>query len=87
MAERENRREGRRDDRRSDAREETPEFADRLGFSLRNDRDFETVAGFVIDTMGTLPDVGDVITHAGWRIEVVDLDGRRIDKILVTRAA
>jgi putative hemolysin len=63
------------------------EFADRLGFSLRNDRDFETVAGFVIDTMGALPDVGDVITHAGWRIEVVDLDGRRIDKILVTRAA
>ncbi|GGO25898.1 hemolysin [Gemmobacter aquaticus] len=63
------------------------EFADRLGFSLRNDRDFETVAGFVIDTMGALPDVGDVITHAGWRIEVVDLDGRRIDKILVSRAA
>ena len=46
------------------------EFADRLGFSLRNDRDFETVAGFVIDMMGALPDVGDVITHAGWRIEV-----------------
>lgn len=63
------------------------EFADRLGLELRADRDFETVAGLVIDAMGTLPEVGEAVTLSGWRIEVVDLDGRRIDKLLVARAA
>lgn len=63
------------------------EFADRLGLSLRSDRDFETVAGLVIDTMGTLPVTGDRVMLEGWRIEVIDLDGRRIDKLLVSRSA
>lgn len=61
------------------------EFADRLGLDLRPDRDFETVAGFVIDLMGALPEVGEVVRVSGWRIEVIDLDGRRIDKLLVSR--
>jgi putative hemolysin len=34
---------------------------------------------------GRLPKTGDVIDWEGWRFEVVDLDGRRIDKVLVTR--
>lgn len=62
------------------------EFADRLGMVLRGDRDFETVAGLVIDTMGALPQTGEMVDLEGWRIEVVDLDGRRIDKLLVRRA-
>lgn len=62
------------------------EFADRLGISLRADRDFETVAGMVIDILGALPELGEVVTLDGWRIEVLDLDGRRIDKVLVSRA-
>jgi putative hemolysin len=62
------------------------EFAERLGLELRADRDFETVAGLVIDAMGALPDVSEAVTLSGWRIEVVDLDGRRIDKLLVARA-
>jgi len=53
---------------------------------LPDDRDFETVAGLVLDEMGTLPDVGDVMSYEGWRIEIVDLDGRRIDQVLVSRA-
>lgn len=61
------------------------EFADRIGLTLKPDRDFETVAGLVIDTMGSLPDVGAHVTLGGWRIEVVDLDGRRIDKLLVQK--
>ena len=63
------------------------EFADRLSLDLRPDRDFETVAGFVIDLMGALPEVGEVVRVSGWRIEVIDLDGRRIDKLLVSRLA
>ncbi len=63
------------------------EFADRIGLTLAEERDYETVAGLLLDKMGHLPDVGAHLTLAGWRIEVVDLDGRRIDKLLVQRLA
>lgn len=63
------------------------EFADRIGLTLEGDRGFETVGGLVIDTMGALPSLGDHVNLAGWRIEVVDLDGRRIDKLLVQKVA
>jgi putative hemolysin len=52
---------------------------------LDDDRDYETVAGLVLETMGALPKLGEHVELAGWRIEVVDLDGRRIDKLLVER--
>lgn len=61
------------------------EFADRLDLTLAADRDYETVAGLVIDIMGQLPTVGSVLLLGAWRIEVVDLDGRRVDKLLVQR--
>jgi putative hemolysin len=61
------------------------EFAERIGIALDEDRDYETVAGFVIEKMGSLPKLGDHVEVSGWRIEVVDLDGRRIDKLLVVR--
>lgn len=62
------------------------ELADDLGLTLRQDRDFETAAGFVLDLMGHLPQTGEAVIEQGWRIEVVDLDGRRIDKLLIARA-
>ena len=61
------------------------EFAARIGITLSEDRDYETVAGLLLDKMGTLPEVGAHLDLSGWRIEVVDLDGRRIDKLLVPR--
>ncbi|RJL12552.1 hemolysin family protein [Paracoccus siganidrum] len=61
------------------------EFADVTGISLRPDPDFASVAGMVIDAVGMLPAVGTHIEMQGWRIEVVDLDGRRIDKLLVQK--
>ncbi len=61
------------------------EFADRIGITLSADRDYETVAGLLLDKMGTLPEAGAHLNLAGWRIEVVDLDGRRIDTLLVQR--
>ena len=63
------------------------EFAEMIGISLPDDRDYESVAGLVLDRAGILPDVGAHVTVAGWRIEVVDLDGRRIDKLLVSQLA
>ena len=44
---------------------------------------FHTVAGFVLSRLGHLPVVGEHFDYEGWRFEVVDLDGRRIDKVLV----
>jgi putative hemolysin len=63
------------------------EMADRLGLSLPAARDYETVAGFVIAALHRLPEVADEVDALGWRFEVVDLDGKRVDKVLATRLA
>jgi putative hemolysin len=62
------------------------EMADRLRITLPGERGFETVAGFVLYGMGRLPRVGEAHEAHGWRFEVVDLDGRRIDKVLASEA-
>ena len=61
------------------------EFAELLSLELDADRDYETAAGFVLETLGRLPQVAERIDLPDWSIEVVDLDGRRIDKLLVAR--
>lgn len=63
------------------------EFAELLSMEIDPDRDYETVAGLVLDQVGYLPAVGERLDMPGWIIEVVDLDGRRIDKVLVSRRA
>jgi putative hemolysin len=47
-------------------------------------RDYETVAGFALDRFGAIPEVGERFAWNGWTVEVVDLDGRRIDKLLLS---
>jgi putative hemolysin len=59
------------------------EFAERFKIKLQEDRDYETAAGPIIEEMGQLPKVGDSLEIGEWRIEVVDLDGRRINKLLI----
>jgi putative hemolysin len=61
------------------------EFAAQFGIAMGRDADFHTVAGFVLHEMQRLPQVGESFDKGGWRFEVIDLDGRRIDKILATR--
>lgn len=63
------------------------EFADRLEIKLPGDGDFETVAGLVLFLCGELPEVGQAVQLGEWRLEVVDMDGLRIDKLLVQKAA
>jgi putative hemolysin len=58
-------------------------MADRLGFALPDDRDYATAAGFVLAALRHLPKTGEHFEHDGWRITVADMDGRRIDKLLV----
>lgn len=49
---------------------------------MSEEGDFNTIAGFVLHQLGRLPVAGEHFDWRGWRFEVVDLDGRRIDKIL-----
>lgn len=51
---------------------------------MAEEGDFNTVAGFVLHELGHLPVAGENFEWHGWRFEVVDLDGRRIDKILAS---
>jgi putative hemolysin len=49
-------------------------------------RDYHTVAGFVLARLGRIPKAGDTLTWRDLRIEIMDMDGVRIDKILLARA-
>jgi putative hemolysin len=51
------------------------------------DGDFETIAGFLVHELRKTPEEGDSAEAHGYRFEVIDMDGRRIDKILVSRCA
>ncbi|BAK64991.1 MULTISPECIES: hemolysin family protein [Sphingobium] len=59
-------------------------LAERLDISLPEDRDFATVAGFVLAVLRRLPEEGENFDQQGWRFEVLDMDGRKIDKLLVS---
>jgi putative hemolysin len=61
------------------------EMAERLFITVPQERGYHTAAGFVLAQLGYLPQVGESFDSQGWRFEVVDLDGRRIDKILARR--
>jgi putative hemolysin len=58
-------------------------LADHIGIDLPEDRDYATVAGHALWLMKRLPEVGDFIDDQGWRFEIVDMDGRKIDKLLI----
>ncbi len=62
------------------------EFAALLGIELPASRPYQTCAGYLLEKFGAIPDVGQMIEADGWRFEIVDLDGRRIDKVLATKA-
>ena len=61
-------------------------LAERLGLSLPEDRDYATAAGFILETLKHIPETGEWFEAQGWRFEVVDMDGRKIDKLLVISA-
>lgn len=60
------------------------QLADRLGIDLPEDRDYATVAGLALAALRHLPTVGEHFTEQGWRFEIVDMDGRKVDKLLVS---
>jgi putative hemolysin len=58
---------------------------DRLGIRLPEERDYSTVAGFALSVLKHLPEIGESFRHDGWAFEVVDMDGRKIDKLIASR--
>jgi putative hemolysin len=60
-------------------------LGDRIGVSMPADRDYSTVAGFALSVLKKIPETGEVFKFDGYRFEVVDMDGRKIDKLLVSR--
>jgi putative hemolysin len=61
------------------------EMAEQLGIDLPENRDYETVAGYILSHLHRLPATGECVDAQGYRFEVVDLDGRRIDKVIASR--
>jgi putative hemolysin len=59
-------------------------MAARLCIDLPDDRDYATAAGFALSVLRHIPDTGEYFDHGGWRFEVIDMDGRRVDKLLAT---
>ncbi len=65
-----------------------PELKDRLELKEVPEEErgrYNTLAGMVMLLLGRLPSTGDSVDWGGWRFEVVDLDGKRVDKLLVQR--
>ncbi|MEW6288006.1 MAG: hemolysin family protein [Chloroflexota bacterium] len=64
---------------------EVDEFKEIFGFtSLPHEDEYETLSGFVMMSLGRVPQVTDHFEWNGYRFEIMDMDGRRVDKVLVT---
>jgi putative hemolysin len=71
-----------------DGRYSIEEFQELFDISAMPQADegyYQTVGGFVMASLGQVPNTGDHFDWAGMRLEVMDMDGRRVDKVLVTR--
>lgn len=62
------------------------EVADACGFHIP-EGEYETIAGFVLDRLGRIPEPGDRVSYAGWTVEVVEMDRLRIAKVRLTAPA
>lgn len=65
-----------------------PELKDRLGLNTVPDEErgrYHTLSGMMMLLTGRLPKEADTVVWQGWRLEIVDMDGRTIDKVMATR--
>src|SRR5438270_4071561 len=61
-------------------------LSDRLGVNMPTERDYSTVAGFALSVLKHLPETGEKFRHDSWSFEIVDMDGRKIDKLIASRS-
>ena len=66
-----------------DARLDIQELNDALGEAFSAEGGYHTVAGLILDRLGRIPREGEVIPLGGFDVEVVDMDGARIDKLIL----
>jgi putative hemolysin len=65
-----------------------PELKDALGIRTAPEESrYHTLAGMLMVLLGRLPATGDKVQWEGWRLEIVDMDGKRVDKVLATPAS
>ena len=62
-------------------------LAERLGIKLPDDRDYATTAGHALAQLRHLPEEGERFEDQGWTFEIIDMDGRKIDKLIVRKNA
>ena len=62
-------------------------LAERLDLELPDTRDYATAAGYVLSVLKRLPDAGDDFTEQDWHFEVIEMDGRRIERLRVRPVA
>lgn len=56
-----------------------------LTIQLKENAQFDTVAGYLLSVLGHIPHAGEYVVVQDWRLEVIDMDGLRIDKILISK--
>ncbi len=64
-----------------DGRTPVEEVASRFGLTIENG-DFHTAAGLALDRLARIPSEGEAFMLQGWRVEIIDMDGKRVDKLL-----
>jgi putative hemolysin len=62
------------------------QIAERLGLTLPEERDYATVAGLALDQLRHLPEAGEWFVLQGYRFEILEVDGRKIDRLRITEA-
>jgi putative hemolysin len=68
-----------------DGRTEIDDLEEQLGIEAPDDARFRTVAGFALEAFGRIPTDGEIADLENWTVEIMDMDGRRIDKLLFRR--
>ncbi|HPO03040.1 CBS domain-containing protein [Treponema zuelzerae] len=53
--------------------------------TAREGHEYYTLAGYILSLNGSIPKTGDIIESGAWRCEIVDMDGHRIDKVLISK--
>jgi putative hemolysin len=65
-----------------------PELKDTLDLRTLPDEErerYQALSGMLMLMLGRMPQTGDAVTWTNWRFEVIDMDGKRVDKVLATR--
>lgn len=71
-----------------DGKTDPEELKEHIGFDCGEEAEkgtFRTLAGFILFISGTIPEEGEIVTWHEYTFEIIDMDGHRIDKVLVTR--